>query len=102
MRSVDLNQLPGGFEVLARSARSEAAAMTLAPAESTGGPDNRHQGGDQWLLVLSGRGRAIVCGEEVALAPGLLLLIERGEAHEVRGEGDEPLRTVNMYSALEY
>ena len=36
-------------------------------------------------------------GETTSLRQGTLLLIERGEAHEIRNTGHEPLRTVNFY-----
>ncbi len=85
------------FAVELGNARSQAAVMVLASGESTGGPDNRHVGSDQWLFVVSGEGRAIVADQEHALQAGVLLLIERGEAHEIRNTGPEPLRTVNFY-----
>lgn len=91
-----------GFDVIARTDRSQAATMVLGPGESTGGADNRHEAADQWLYVVSGSGAAIVEGREVALEPGVLLLIEASEAHEVRGGGDEPLRTLNVYAPPEY
>lgn len=37
-----------------------------------------------------------------ALRPGSLLLIERGERHEIRATGDAPLKTVNFYSPPAY
>lgn len=91
-----------GFEVLAGTERSQAAAMTLAPGRSTGGPDNRHATSDQWLYVVSGEGRAILDGEEHALNAGDLLLIEAGEAHEISNTGDHPLETLNIYAPPEY
>lgn len=71
--------------------------MTLAPREKEGGPDNRHRGADQWLFVESGSGLAIVNGRRVSLRPGTLLLIERGDRHEIRNTGRTPLRTLNLY-----
>lgn len=86
-----------GFSVIPGNGRSQAAVMVLAPRESTGGPDNRHPGSDQWLYVASGEGYATIEGQAHLLRPGTLLLIERGEAHEIRNEGDEPLKTLNFY-----
>jgi mannose-6-phosphate isomerase-like protein (cupin superfamily) len=31
------------------------------------------------------------------LAPGVLVLIEHGETHEIRNNGKEPLETLNFY-----
>ena len=71
--------------------------MVLEPGDSEGGPDNRHRGSDQWLYVLSGRGRAIVNQRAYALRTGTLLLIERGSRHEIRNTGRTPLKTLNLY-----
>ena len=80
----------------------QAAEMVLPPGERTGGPDNRHAGADQWLYVASGRGHAVVDGARQDPQEGSLLLIERGEAHEIRNTGDGPLRTLNFYSPPAY
>ena len=86
-----------GFRVATGNRRSQAAEMVIPPGDSEGGPDNRHRGADQWLYVLSGSGRATVGGRRTALRAGSLLLIERGETHEIRNSGRTPLRTLNFY-----
>jgi mannose-6-phosphate isomerase-like protein (cupin superfamily) len=90
-------QFGQGFRVVLGDAHSQAAQMTLAPGEAEGGPDNRHRGADQWLFVVSGTGEAVVNGEAVHLEAGTLLLIERGDTHEIRNTGAGPLRTLNVY-----
>lgn len=100
MKKVDLNGRDG-FHVRAETPRAQVATMVLQPGESTGGPDNRHENGDQWMFVLSGAGRVTVEGTVVNLTAGELLLIEQGEAHEVRA-GDEPFTTLNFYAPKEY
>jgi mannose-6-phosphate isomerase-like protein (cupin superfamily) len=69
----------------------------LAPGDLEGGPDNRHRGSDQWLYVVAGTGAAIVNGNQHALRRGSLILIERGDKHEIRNTGRRPLRTLNVY-----
>ena len=86
-----------GFRVALANARAQAAVMTLAPGGAEGGPRNAHRGADQWLFVVEGRGVAIVNGRRRALREGALLLIERGDEHEVRNDSDAPLRTLNVY-----
>jgi mannose-6-phosphate isomerase-like protein (cupin superfamily) len=86
-----------GFRLAVGNRRSQAAEMTLAPGETEGGPDNRHRGSDQWLFVVEGTGEAIVDGKRAPLKPGVLVLIERGEPHEIRATGTSPLRTLNVY-----
>ena len=86
-----------GFHVLIGNERSQAAEMTIAPGESEGGPDNRHRGADQWLFVISGSGLALVNGKRYRLSANKLLLIERGDRHEIRNTGTSMLRTINVY-----
>ena len=71
--------------------------MVLAKGGSEGGAHNRHRGADQWLYVISGTGVAVVNGHRVELRAGTLLLIERGDAHEIRNTGRRLLKTVNVY-----
>jgi mannose-6-phosphate isomerase-like protein (cupin superfamily) len=90
-------QFGSGFHVGLGDDHSQAAQMTLAPGDTEGGPDNRHKGANQWLFVVGGTGVAIVEGERIELREGTLLLIQRGERHEIRNTGDGPLRTLNVY-----
>src|ERR687886_933464 len=86
-----------GFSVALSNRRGQAATMVIAPGDCEGGPDNRHRGADQWLYVLSGRGAAMVKGRRHELRAGTLLLIERGDTHEIRNTGRTPLTTLNVY-----
>jgi mannose-6-phosphate isomerase-like protein (cupin superfamily) len=86
-----------GFRVSVGNARSQAAQMVIEPGESEGGADNRHRGADQWLFVVSGTGLAIVNGKRYPLRAGSLVLIERGDRHEIRSEGPGDLETLNIY-----
>ncbi len=95
-------QFDGEFEVGFTVGDVQAAQMVLAPGTHTGGPENRHEGADQWLFVVAGVGEAVVDGARQPLQPGSLLVIERGEAHEIRCTGDEPLQTLNLYSPPAY
>ncbi len=90
-------RFPKGFSVALGNARAQVATMVLARGESEGGPDNRHPGSDQWLFVVSGRGRATVSGKRSDLRPGTMLLIHKGATHEIRNTGKTPLETVNLY-----
>jgi mannose-6-phosphate isomerase-like protein (cupin superfamily) len=47
--------------------------------------------------VVSGTGVATVNRRRHPLKAGTLLLIERGDEHEVRASGRRPLRTLNIY-----
>jgi mannose-6-phosphate isomerase-like protein (cupin superfamily) len=93
----DTIRLKSVFKVILGNARSQAAEMVLVPGKTEGGPDNRHRGADQWLFVVSGRGEAVVNGKKHALKKWTLVLIERGDTHEIRNTGRTPLRTLNFY-----
>jgi mannose-6-phosphate isomerase-like protein (cupin superfamily) len=71
--------------------------MVIGPGGSEGGPDNRHRGADQWLLVTEGTGAAIVNGRKLDLKAGMLVLIEAGDTHEIRNTGRGLLKTVSVY-----
>ena len=86
-----------GFRVALGNARSQAAEMVIPPGDAEGDPHNRHRGADQWLFVLEGEGEARVNGRKHRLSAGTLLLIEKGDEHEIRNVGRGLLRTLNVY-----
>lgn len=85
------------FQVIFGNRRAQAAEMTLHAGDKEGDKGNRHRGADQWLYVVSGNGTALVNGVAHRLSARTLMLIERGEKHEIRQRGREPLRTINIY-----
>src|SRR5690242_4847137 len=95
-------RLTNEFSVVHENAGCQFAEMALKPGATEGGPDNRHRGADQWLFVVSGKGVAIVNGKSVPLDKWTLVLIERGETHEIRNTGRTVLRTVNLYHPPAY
>ena len=86
-----------GFRVAIDDRRAQAAQMTIPPGGKEGGPDNRHRGADQWMFVVAGRGEATIGRRKLQLGRGSLLLIERGEKHEIRNVGRGDLKTLNFY-----
>jgi mannose-6-phosphate isomerase-like protein (cupin superfamily) len=90
-------KLKSDFEVVLGNNRSQAAETVLPPSETEGGPGNRHRGADQWLFVVSGTARATINRRTVKLSEGTLLLIERGDTHEIKNTGRGKLVTVNFY-----
>ena len=86
-----------GFKVIFGNARGQAAQMVIPPGGSEGGPKNRHQGADQWLYVVAGRGVAKVGRRILPLQAGTLLLIEHGDRHEIMNNSRTLLKTLNFY-----
>lgn len=101
MRRTRLDEADRWFDVLLTTDDAQAAAMTLDPDQTTGGPDNYHDDSDQWLFVVSGTGTATVEGDEITLSSGDLVVIEAGETHAITA-GDEPLETLNLYVPPDY
>jgi mannose-6-phosphate isomerase-like protein (cupin superfamily) len=93
----------GGFEPLHATPTSQAAMMTLQPRESTSPrPDNEHAWAEQWLFVVQGEGTAKAKGKKLALRPGSLLVIEKGEPHQITNTGTMPLVTLSFYAPPAY
>jgi mannose-6-phosphate isomerase-like protein (cupin superfamily) len=90
-------QFRKGFRVSVGNSRSQGPVMVLGPGASEGGADNRHRGADQWLSVVEGTGVAVINRRKLPLKPGTLVLIEAGDAHEIRNTGRGLLKTVNIY-----
>lgn len=88
---------PNGFHVAIGNKRSQCATMTIPPGGKEGGNDNKHDGADQWLLIVKGSGEAIVNGHEYDLTENTVMLIERGDTHEIRNTGQTPMKTLNFY-----
>jgi mannose-6-phosphate isomerase-like protein (cupin superfamily) len=90
------------FRIAINTKNSQVAEMVLSPGEKEGGPDNRHKGANQWLFVVKGHGYARVNGRKFKLEPGSLLLIEKGDFHEVGNDSKKRLQTLNIYAPPAY
>ena len=82
--------------------------MELAPGgKSDDELSNEHPHSEQWVYVLDGTGQATVVHKRrtrrnVQLRPGSLLIIEKGERHQIRNTGRSKLRTLNLYCPPAY
>ena len=86
-----------GFRLFVANQHSQSAVMVIPPGSSEGGSDNSHRASDQWLYIVDGTGVAIVNGRRYMLKPGVIMLIERGDIHELKATGRKPLKTINIY-----
>jgi mannose-6-phosphate isomerase-like protein (cupin superfamily) len=75
------------FKVLGSTRSIQCAAMVLQPKQSTGRPQNEHPRSEQWLFVITGQGEARVNKRCVDLNEGSLLLIDKGELHQITNTG---------------
>lgn len=90
------------FKVLIGDHHSQAAVMVVGPGAKVGGSDNRHRGADQWIYIESGSGVAVINGHPYPLERGSLMLIQRGDGHEIRNTGTGDLKTLNFYTPPAY
>ena len=104
MRHTDTTRKRSFFTVLADGDSSQAAMMTLKPGQSTSdeGPVNEHPRCEQWVYVVSGAGRATVGKRRATLREGSLLLIGKGEPHQITNTAKAPLVTLNIYAPPAY
>jgi hypothetical protein len=63
---------------------------------------NEHPTSEQWLYLISGTGQARIGKRHssvrtVKLRAQSLLLIEKGELHQIKNTGRQPLQTINFY-----
>jgi mannose-6-phosphate isomerase-like protein (cupin superfamily) len=103
MKHIETGTRQSKFEPLASTRDCQAAIMVLRPgAASDAEPDNEHPHCEQWLFVVSGAGQATVGKRRHALRRlklrrNSLLVIEKGELHQIKNTGRRPLRTINFY-----
>jgi mannose-6-phosphate isomerase-like protein (cupin superfamily) len=90
------------FKVLESTPTAQAAMMILQPGQSTGEPKNEHPHSEQWLFVVSGSGKAAVNKRPVELRGKSLLVIHKGEVHQITNTGRRPLVTLNFYAPPAY
>jgi len=103
MKHVKTGTKRGQFDLLAATRSAQAAKMTLRPgAASDSEPSNEHPRSEQWVFVISGTGEAIIGKRRdslrrVVLRDNSLLLIEKGELHQIKNTGRRALVTINFY-----
>ena len=91
------------FELLHKTRSAQAAMMTLKPGgTSDDDPSNEHPASEQWLFVIAGTAEARIGPKRaglrrVPIQEGSLLLIEKGELHQIKNVGRKLLRTINFY-----
>jgi mannose-6-phosphate isomerase-like protein (cupin superfamily) len=79
------------------AARRLVFGLAEFPANSLAAP-HVHEGEEEVIYILAGYGAIISAEEEVALQPGLAVFIPPGLEHQIRVDGDEPLRLVTLFS----
>lgn len=83
-------------EVLYTDPRVQLVVMSLLPLEDIG--EEVHQL-DQFIRVEKGRGRAVLDGEEHAIADGSAIVIPKGTRHNIINDAtDEMMKLYTLYA----
>jgi mannose-6-phosphate isomerase-like protein (cupin superfamily) len=108
MKHIKTGKKRGKFILLAHTRALQAAMMTLRlGGTSDEEPSNEHSGSEQWMFVISGSGEAKIGKRRgqlrrIELEAGSLLIIEKGELHQIINTGKRSLRTINFYAPPAY
>jgi mannose-6-phosphate isomerase-like protein (cupin superfamily) len=91
-----------GFKILETTPRSQTAAMTLDPGESSSEKPNTHPESDQVLIVLEGKITAEISGKRSEMKKGDALTVPAGTPHKFTNGGSERAITFSVYSPPAY
>jgi mannose-6-phosphate isomerase-like protein (cupin superfamily) len=82
--------------VLYTSARSQLVLMSLEPWGEIG--EEIHEGVDQILVVVAGRGEAVLDGTHLPVGTGMVVVVPAGTRHNVVASGGAQLKLYTVYT----
>jgi mannose-6-phosphate isomerase-like protein (cupin superfamily) len=85
---------------VATGEHQQVVVMTI-PLEGEIG-EEVHPGTDQLLVILDGRGEAVLDGVTSAVVPGDVVFVPAGVRHNFLNRGDGPMRLVSVYAPPEH
>jgi quercetin dioxygenase-like cupin family protein len=80
---------------------SRARNLVFGLAEFPGGTlaaAHSHPAEEEIIYILAGQGAILAGKQQVPLQPGVAVFIPPGLAHQIRVDGDEPLKLVTLFS----
>ncbi len=80
---------------------SQARNLVFGLAEFPGGTlagAHPHQTEEEIIYILSGQGAIITEQQETELEPGVAVFIPPGLSHQIRADGENPLKLVTLFS----
>jgi putative monooxygenase len=75
--------------------------LTFGLADFPGGTlasAHTHDTQEEILYAISGQGAILTGEQEISMTPGVAVFIPPGLAHQIRADGEEPLRVVTLFS----
>jgi quercetin dioxygenase-like cupin family protein len=101
-KASEIRGIDEAFKVISHGKETQVAMMTILPDNDSGEYGNDHPQSDQVLLVLEGRGHALIEGKTHEIEEGDVLHIQAGEKHQIKADGANALRTINVYAPKAY
>lgn len=86
--------------VLYTGAKSQLVLMNIKVGEEIG--EEVHEGIDQLLFIVDGKGEAILGGERKEIEEHDVVFVEAGVLHNIINTGDESLKLYTVYSPPEH
>ncbi len=86
-------------KVLYTSNYSQLVVMSIEPGDDIG---TEVHGLDQFIRIESGKGKAILNGQEYEIEDDWAVVIPAGVEHNIVNTGDEPLKLYTIYSPPEH
>jgi len=86
-------------KVLYTSNYSQLVVMSIEPGDDIG---MEVHGLDQFIRIESGKGKAILNGQEYEIEDDWAVVIPAGVEHNIVNTGDEPLKLYTIYSPPEH
>jgi mannose-6-phosphate isomerase-like protein (cupin superfamily) len=87
-------------EVLFTTDKSQLVVMALKPGEEIG--MEVHPEHDQFIRIESGKGKAILNGEESAIFDGVGVVIPAGTQHNIINTSEEVMKLYTIYTPPEH
>ena len=101
---IDIVQLARSNDAFRREVatgeHSQVVVMTIPPGGEIG--EEVHEGTDQLLVFIDGRGDALLDGRTTRVTPNDLVLVPAGTRHNFVNTGEVPLRLVTVYAPPEH
>jgi len=79
------------------SAKNLAFGFAEFPGGTLAAP-HTHRAEEEIIYILAGRGAVISSDKEVRLEPGVAVFIPPGLEHQMRADGEAPLKLVTLFS----
>jgi quercetin dioxygenase-like cupin family protein len=102
INSCKVYHLPGrDWYYLLGPQNSQARHLAFGLAEFPGGTlaaPHTHEKEEEIIYILSGQGAVGSAGKEERLEPGVAVFIPPGLEHQIRVDGEDPLKLVTLFS----